>query len=131
MVLVGLAIQLIAFCVFSYVAFAFHRRLKVAPTQQSHECDPDWVKVMKMLYSTSALIIIRSVFRLVEFAVGLDGYLLVNEWPLYVFDTVPMLAVCIIFFWWYPDCLAGVRTKNKGEAVELESRGSEQQFFTK
>ena len=56
-----------------------------------------------MLYTCCALIVVRSVFRVVEYVMGTDGYLLSNEWPMYVFDAVLMWAVQVIFFVWFPD----------------------------
>lgn len=85
-----------------------------------------------MLYSTSVLIIVRSVFRVAEFAMGNNGYLLSNEWPLYVFDTIPMLVVCLLFFVWYPACLAGVKTKGHPDpGMELDGQVSEERFISK
>lgn len=123
LVLIGLTIQLLSFSAFFVVARKFHNSIKAQPTQASSQVDQSWHKVFRMLYYTSILIIIRSFFRLVEFAMGNDGYLLGNEWPLFVFDTIPMLAVCVLFFTWYPSCLAGVKTKGQSNlCVELESQ---------
>lgn len=61
-----------------------------------------WQKVMMMLYAVSALIMIRSVFRVIEYIMGTDGYLLRKEWPLYIFDALLMLLKVGIFAWWYP-----------------------------
>jgi hypothetical protein len=58
-----------------------------------------------MLYAVSTLIIIRSAFRVVEYVLGQDGYPLENEWTLYVFDTVPMSVVMVVFYMWFPDLL--------------------------
>ncbi|KAH7317208.1 RTA1 like protein-domain-containing protein [Rhexocercosporidium sp. MPI-PUGE-AT-0058] len=131
LVLLGLAVQLISFCLFTYTAMVFHRRLKAAPTERSWVADQDWVKVMHMLYCTSGLIILRSLFRIVEYAMGNDGYPLTHEWTLYAFDTIPMLAVCGLFFWWYPVCLAGVPKNGDVEHVPLETQVSRQSLVRK
>jgi hypothetical protein len=55
-----------------------------------------------MLYIVSALIMVRSVFRVVEFIGGQDGYLLKHEWTLYVFDALLMFAAIVIFAWRFP-----------------------------
>ena len=57
---------------------------------------------MHMLYGISALIIIRSVFRIVEYVMGTSGYPLRHEWTLYVFDTIPMLVSTALFYFRYP-----------------------------
>ena len=130
LVLVGLVIQLVAFSIFFIFTIKFHRRIKASPTRRSLEVDQSWHKIVYMLYVTSVLIILRSIFRVVEFAAGQDGYLLGNEWPLYVFDTVPMFAVCILFYVWYPACLTGVKSKGTFETnVELSSQVSGEHFI--
>jgi hypothetical protein len=71
-----------------------------------------------MLYGVSALVMARSLFRVVEFIMGNDGYLLSTEWPNYVFDAVPMLVAMGIFWWWWPS-VAG----STGTDEELGARG--------
>ncbi|EYE91586.1 uncharacterized protein EURHEDRAFT_518284 [Aspergillus ruber CBS 135680] len=53
-----------------------------------------WVRSLHMLYAVSALIL---------YVMGNDGYPLVHEWTMYIFDSVPMVVVMVIFFMWYPD----------------------------
>jgi hypothetical protein len=67
---------------------------------------------------------VRNVFRVVEFGFGNDGYLLSTEWPLYVFDGIPMLATMCWFFWRYP---AEVKTylDRPGHMTELTSADEE------
>jgi hypothetical protein len=45
---------------------------------------------------------IRSIFRVAEFALGHDSYLLETEWPLYVFDIVLMWVMMVVFIARYP-----------------------------
>lgn len=40
---------------------------------------------------------VRSIFRVVEYIMGHDSYLLANEWPLYIFDAVLMFFVIVLF----------------------------------
>jgi hydrogenase/urease accessory protein HupE len=61
-----------------------------------------WQEVLAMLYAVSVLIMVRSVFRVIEYVMGTDGYLSRHEWPLYVFDGLLMLLTVGIFAWWYP-----------------------------
>jgi hypothetical protein len=79
-----------------------------------------------MLYAVSVLIIIRSVFRVVEYAFGNDGYPLAHEWTLFIFDSVPMTLVTAIFFFRYPSNLA--QKLDDDAAIQLESCGSVRQF---
>jgi hypothetical protein len=105
MIIGGLAIQLISFGLFFLSAIIFHRRIHRNPTRRSFEVDPKWVHGLYMLYSISLLIILRSIFRLVEYCLGTTGVALSTEWTLYVFDSVPMFLVAIIFFFKYPSNL--------------------------
>jgi hypothetical protein len=77
------------------------------------------------LYGVSALVIVRSVFRLIEYAGGEDGYLLSHEWPLYAFDTLTMLAVAVIFFYVYPSNIV----KDKGNHIPLSDMGSHENIL--
>ncbi|KAH6974171.1 RTA1 like protein-domain-containing protein [Ilyonectria sp. MPI-CAGE-AT-0026] len=100
----GLFIQLIVFGYFIIVAMIFHRRMnRHIAKEPGLTPDVPWRQGLKMLYACSALIMVRSIFRVVEYLQGVDGYLLSHEWPMYVFDAVLMLAVQIIFFIWFPD----------------------------
>lgn len=101
-VIAGLAIQLISFSIFWLSAIIFEKRIRASPTPESLLPGIPWKKSLYMLYTVSALIMIRSIFRVVEYVLGNDGYPLSHEWTLYVFDSLPMAIVMIIFFIWYP-----------------------------
>jgi hypothetical protein len=45
---------------------------------------------------------IRTLFRLVEFALGIDGYPFQHEWCLYVFESAPMVIALTALAWWHP-----------------------------
>lgn len=57
---------------------------------------------MLVLYFASLLIMIRSVFRVVEYIQGYDGYLLHHEVYLYIFDSVLMFLTMLAFNWCHP-----------------------------
>lgn len=102
-VIVGLAIQLISFSLFWVTAIMFAKRLRRTPTPECLKPSIPWQRLMRMLYAVSALILVRSVFRIIEYVMDNDGYPLMHEWTLYVFDSLPMVAVMVIFCVWYPD----------------------------
>lgn len=65
---------------------------------------------MWALYGSSILILVRSIFRVVEYLQGWDGYLLRNEAFIYVFDALLMWLVMVIFVVVHPsevNCLLG------------------------
>ncbi|KAF7550940.1 hypothetical protein G7Z17_g5377 [Cylindrodendrum hubeiense] len=100
----GLFIQLIVFGYFIAVAVIFDMRMRRHVIKEPELTrNIPWRQGLKMLYACSVLIMVRSIFRVVEYLMGVDGYLLSHEWPMYVFDAVLMLAVQIIFFVWFPD----------------------------
>lgn len=101
-VICGLAIQLISFSIFWLTAIIFEKRIRRSPTPESLLPGIPWKKSLYMLYAVSALIMIRSGFRIIEYVLGNNGYPLSHEWTLYIFDSVPMVVVMAVFFIWYP-----------------------------
>lgn len=101
-VIAGLMIQIVMFGLFAVTAVIFNRRIEKAPTNESYDSSIPWKKSMHMLFIVSALIMIRSCFRVVEYSMGNDGYLLGHEWTLYVFDSILMVAVMVVYYLWYP-----------------------------
>ena len=110
----GLAVQIVVFFFYIGVASVWHKRMSVYVKQEQQVGEeteegrgeipdlPPWRSGLLMLYSCSALIMVRSVFRLIEYIQGPEGFLLGHEWPLYTFDTAPMLVVQIIYVIWFP-----------------------------
>lgn len=95
-IVAGLFVQLIFFGFFVIVAIAFDLSIHQDPTSQSRTHSL-WRRHMWALYSGSTLIMIRSVFRAVEYLQGFDGYLLGHEAYLYLFDAVLMFLVMVLF----------------------------------
>jgi hypothetical protein len=120
----GLVMQLISFALFGLTAILFHSRLTKAPTSRSYHVDGSWIRTMHMLYGVSSLIIMRSIFRIVEYIMGTTGYPLTHEWMLYTFDTVPMLGVTAFFYFRYPDNLVRQQTMSL-EILTQASRESD------
>jgi hypothetical protein len=83
-IVVALIIQLLSFGLFGLTALIFHMRVRKAPTPKSDQVDKSWISTMHLLYGVSALIIFRSIFRIVEYVMGTNGYPLTHEWTLYV-----------------------------------------------
>lgn len=104
-VILGLVVQIVIFGLFCVVSVVFHRRIKREPTVESASNVMPWEATLYMLYAVSLLIMIRSIFRIIEYAQGYTGYALSHEWTLYVFDTLLMWLVTAIYAWRYPDGL--------------------------
>lgn len=75
-----------------------------------------------MLYTVSLLIMIRSIFRVVEYVMGQNGYPLKHEWTLYVFDALLMFLVTVVFYMRFPSQLE--RRKEDIEHVLMTSQDS-------
>ena len=127
-VIAGLVTQVISFGLFIVTAVIFQTRIKRLPTPESYN-DPDipWKKLLTGLYAMSTLVIIRSIFRVIEYSMGNGGYPLQNEWTLYVFDSVPMFFVMVIFYLYYPSQLKlAPKDSETGEVdmISYQGKGS-------
>ena len=96
----GLFVQVIFFVFFLVVAIVFHRRTNRKATTRSS--DVPWKRHMRTLYLASALILVRSVLRLEEYAEGTTGFVLSHEYFLYIFDSLLMLCVMVLFNFVHP-----------------------------
>lgn len=70
--------------------------MRCNPTTGAFDISIPWKQPLQSLHGISALIPIRSIFRIVEYAMGNEGYPLSDEWKLYVFDSVPMLIRMVV-----------------------------------
>ena len=119
-VLAGLAMQIAIFAFFVVVAAIFHRRVRAGP--KSLEGPLHFEKCMWVIYFTSGLILVRNIVRIAEFVEGFDGYIILHETFLYVFDAVPMAIVLAVFAVCYPSKLGlgkdATDAEHMQEAVE-------------
>ncbi|KAH7086065.1 RTA1 like protein-domain-containing protein [Paraphoma chrysanthemicola] len=99
-ILAGLGLQMVIFGFFLVSAGMWHKRMNAG--KRMNEVF-DWPRHMNMLYVVSLIITFRNLFRVIEYAMGEDGYLLANEWPIYVFDAAPMVVVLAICCLWFDD----------------------------
>ncbi|KAJ5746455.1 RTA-like protein [Penicillium odoratum] len=106
----GLCVQLLFFCAFVLSSALFHIRIFASPTEKSARTmhlwssiwPRDWRGLLFACYAVSVLILIRSVYRLVEFAQGNSGYVINHEVFLYVFDAAMMFMVMAIMNVFHP-----------------------------
>jgi hypothetical protein len=98
----GLLIQIVFFGFFMIVALVFHRRISRNPTRESYMIVSPWKQLIYILYLSSGLIMVRSVFRVAEYIMGSDGILMSKEYYLYCLDAVPMLLVAFSYNYFHP-----------------------------
>ena len=109
----GLFVQILFFGLFFVTAVLFEMRGKQHLTTLSNTIP--WKKHLLALYVTSILILIRSIFRVIEYIQGNAGYLLRHEVFLYVFDAVLMLAVMVILNVVHPGDIALLLKEQRNE----------------
>lgn len=91
-----------------------------------------WKRHIYTLYFTSALILVRSVFRVVEYIQGHAGYLLGHEVYLYVFDALLMFLVMVSFNWIHPSQVTGLyQERQRRNDMDIELRGTRKGYMGK
>ncbi|KAF2713724.1 RTA1 like protein [Pleomassaria siparia CBS 279.74] len=123
-ILGGLTLQIVIFLLFLAVAVLFHKRIHARPTARSMETEFPWERFLHQLYIVSILITLRNIFRMTEYAMGKGSYLLIVEWPVYVFDAFPMMIVLAIASQWYVG-----KIYTKGENTGLVSISSQENAY--
>ncbi|KAF3931086.1 hypothetical protein ABW20_dc0106617 [Dactylellina cionopaga] len=100
----GIGFQLFWILVFSALAWRF--RIKaVMEKVRGHgiERETNWKHLLIVLYFTLAMIVIRIIFRLVEFSGGsFNNKLTTNETFFYVLEATPMSIACITWNVFHP-----------------------------
>ncbi|KAJ4316061.1 hypothetical protein N0V84_008060 [Fusarium piperis] len=119
-IIAGLLCQICIFGFFMVTVMLFHRRITLAPTRVTERGDVPWRRYLWVLYITIFLILVRSVFRVVEYLQGNDGYLISHEIYLYIFDMILMAAVMVIFLIWYVEQLSPKEKTNRPSSDESE-----------
>lgn len=88
-ILAGLGLQTLSlafYILLVYHAYSSLKRDGIKPFAQP------WGMILKTLFFTSALLLLRCTYRTVEFGQGLGhGYLATHEVFFYVFDSLPLL----------------------------------------
>lgn len=125
----GLAVQLLFFGFFVIVSAVFHWRVKKQP-QSIHEfirptrgfsSRITWESVMYALYAACLLILVRSVFRVVEFVEGNNGFIMRREYLLYIFDACLMSLTGLVLIVIYPGHLLSKRGEKRDSGLPLVS----------
>ncbi|CAK7221264.1 hypothetical protein SCUCBS95973_004435 [Sporothrix curviconia] len=102
-ILVGLILQILFFGVFMLVTVVVHRRIAGFAQARSS------LTFFYVLYGASALIMVRSVFRVAEYATGAGGPLQASEVYIYIFDATLMFAVGVLFAVYHPSKVMDTR----------------------
>lgn len=98
----GLIVQILFFGFFLVSAVIFQCRLGARPAAAAVASQFPWRKHMWALHSSSILVLIRSIVRVVEYVQGESGYVMRHEVFIYVFDGLLMFALMAIFLIIHP-----------------------------
>ncbi|OJJ07718.1 hypothetical protein ASPVEDRAFT_57015 [Aspergillus versicolor CBS 583.65] len=128
----GLAVQLTFFSVFMVTCGIFHRRIRNNPTEQASalaaclrsKTARTWETVLYGLYTASILILVRSIFRLVEYVQGNAGYLISHEVFMYVFDAALMWLTMVAMNAAHPSMILTGSQKDRN--AEMQEIGPEE-----
>ncbi|TVY20544.1 Protein RTA1 [Lachnellula arida] len=117
---IGVAVQLVCFGLFSIIAVRFNFTSKrfigafdanlsgardgkyFVIREGGRKLNRNWQTILHVTNLTSVLILVRSVYRMVDFALGRSGYTEMHEWCLYVFDALVIFPVLVCFVVWHP-----------------------------
>lgn len=120
----GLVIQLLFFGFFVVVTTVFHFRISRHPTPKSQTDlnntrgqgwkQRNWSTILIGLYIVSILILVRSVFRLVEYREGYSGYIMTHEAFMYIFDGLLMWIAMIVMNVYHPAEILGDGKSEQG-----------------
>lgn len=117
-IVAGLFVQVFFFGGFLTVTGLFHRRIYLRPTSRSQVVQVPWRRYLFVLYAAGALVMARSIFRVVEYIQGREGELQTNEVYFYVLDTLLMFVMSTVFNFYHPHTI--ISPKEKG--LELVGR---------
>ena len=107
----GLVIQVVSFSAYLIIAAIFYSR-----ASKSNNSGILWKRLFVALYIAGIMVLIRSVFRVVEFAEGFAGPIASNETYLYIFDFALLSVALLAFNIVHPG--AALNTVNSGVLPE-------------
>jgi hypothetical protein len=101
LIIIGLFVQVAFFGGFVVVMSLFSYRIHHTPTKVSSSLKNtrpafgNWKHGLVVLVISSILILIRSLYRVVEYVQGQDGYLMSHEVYLFIFDSF-LIFLCVV-----------------------------------
>ncbi|TKX24845.1 RTA1-like protein 3 [Elsinoe australis] len=115
----GLAIQVVVIGAFFVFASVFHSRLRKHNVINLTKPRLRISWSLSMLYFAGLLILVRTAYRIVQYGQILDGYLINHEWPLFAFDSGPMVVLMAMVILWYGMDLDVKEEPNHERALEI------------
>lgn len=100
-IIVGLFFQIFLFGLFMITTRIFHAGISSKPNTVEISRNISWQQRLWALYATSILILVRSIFSVIEYLQENNGSLISHDATLYIFDDILMLSVMAVFAVWY------------------------------
>ncbi|RUS16534.1 RTA1 like protein-domain-containing protein [Endogone sp. FLAS-F59071] len=104
--LIGLFVGLLSFLSFSVITIYVQNSSKFVfqslDSRKQQYGYRNWRPIYIPLYINIVVLLIRSIYRIVENAQGYDGYLMNHEYYFYGFDTLMILIATGSYIIWYP-----------------------------
>ena len=128
-ILGGLGLQVITFGFFVLATLRFWRVLRTKLERTILPTESNWRLMLSVVNAAGLTILIRSVYRFTEFAIGVNNYLSDHEAFFYCLDASLILAVAIAFICAHPGMyLPYLRLKRR--KMEF-SRNADRGIFSK
>ncbi|KAJ5703260.1 hypothetical protein N7493_011649 [Penicillium malachiteum] len=105
----------------------FKRRMSQNPTAAAMGSSFNWARYMRFLYFASVLIMIRCLYRVIEYIQGSTGFLQSHEYFAYIFDACLMMFVTGIFVVFHPSQIFAGRHEKMDETELIYGRPGYQQ----
>lgn len=101
-VLLGLLVQIVCFGFFGVVNIRLLLLLRGRLAKEPLPKETAWCQLLKVIIFASVVILLRSIYRLVEYGLGHDNFLIKHEIYHYLLDALPIVVVVAIFSVWHP-----------------------------
>lgn len=111
----GLVLQILVFCWFVVITYRFHQKLRQEPSNITRAAHVHWKRAVWTIYASSLFILVRNIFRVVEYGEGADGSASRQEAYIYVFDASLMFLTMFVFVIFHPGFL--IRAVKKAQAA--------------
>ncbi|QPC65682.1 hypothetical protein HYE67_007913 [Fusarium culmorum] len=123
-IIAGLTVQILFFCLFIIVTGLFHFRFLKDSTGRTSIYGTKWERSLVLIYLASVLILIRSLFRMIEYIEGHDGELQSKEIYILVLDAVPMaIASTMLFNVFHPSKFLNGTSENLADSETEDALG--------
>ncbi|KAF9992295.1 hypothetical protein BGZ79_003274, partial [Entomortierella chlamydospora] len=127
--LIGVSVQGISYLVFTLLlTVAFIRLIDDRKRNYPNQLQKGWtgldkqtLMVVSGLYFSSIFIIIRSVYRIIEFKQGYAGYLISHEIYLFILDAAPLVFAIGVWAFVWPTVLLGKIAAKTREGQQITS----------